>query len=115
MANKSRMHNSAAELAAAAKDATDRKYVLRLYVSGDSSRSRRALESIQKICREQLHGRYDLEVIDLREHPVLAKDEQVFAAPMLIKQLPSPLRRLVGDMSDVEKVLLGLDLRPKRE
>ncbi len=87
------------------------KYILRLYVTGMTSRSSQAIENIRKICEEYLTGRYDLEIIDIYQHPSLAKGEQILAAPTLIKRLPAPLRRLVGDLSNKERVLLGLDLR----
>ncbi len=87
------------------------KYVLRLYVTGTTSRSILALTNLKKICSEYLDGRYELEVIDLFQHPGLAKDEQIIAAPTLIKKLPLPFRRIIGDMSDKEKVLMGLDLK----
>ena len=86
------------------------KYILRLYISGASSRSAIALKNLKKICEENLEGRYELEVIDLFQKPVLAKDEQIIAAPTLIKELPLPFRRIIGDMSDKDKVLIGLDL-----
>ncbi len=97
------------EAAAAAADTT--RYVLRLYVTGLTPRSIIALESTKRTCEEFLKGRYDLEVIDLSKRPALAEGEQIIAAPTLIKKLPLPLRRLVGDLSDQERVLLGLDLR----
>lgn len=87
------------------------KYILRLYVTGSTSRSVLAITNLKKICREYLEGRYELEVIDLFQHPGLALDEQIIAAPTLIKQLPLPFRRIIGDMSNKEKVLLGLDLK----
>ena len=86
------------------------KYILRLYIAGASNRSAIALENLKKICEEYLEGRYELEVIYLFQHPVLAKDEQIIAAPTLIKKLPLPFRRIIGDMSDKDKVLTGLDL-----
>lgn len=86
------------------------KYILRLYISGASSRSAIALKNLKKICEEYLQGKYELEVIDLFRQPVLAKDEQIIAAPTLIKELPLPFRRIIGDMSDKDKVLIGLDL-----
>ncbi len=89
-------------------------YTLRLYVTGMTSHSSRAIENIQKICEEYLQGRYELEIVDIYQHPSLAQGEQIIAAPTLIKKLPTPLRRLVGDFSDKEKVLLGLDLRVKK-
>jgi circadian clock protein KaiB len=87
------------------------RYVLRLYVTGQTPKSVDAVTAIRSICRERLEGRYDLEVIDLRQHPQLARDEQITAVPLLVKQLPLPLRRLVGDLSDEDRVLQGLDLR----
>jgi circadian clock protein KaiB len=86
-------------------------HVLRLYVNRSTMQSKRAIENIKRVCEEHLHGRYDLEVIDICHHAGLARDEQIVAVPTLIKQLPSPLRRLVGDMSDLKQVLLGLDVR----
>lgn len=88
-------------------------YVLKLYISGMTPAATRAIENVRKICEEHLAGRYDLEIIDIYQQPVLAKGEQIFAAPTLIKKLPFPLRRLIGDMSQKERVLLGLDLRPR--
>ena len=91
------------------------KYVLRLYVAGLTPRSQTAIKNIKKICEEHLNGRYDLEVIDVYQQPVLAKGEQIIAAPTLIKKLPLPLRKFIGDLSDSERILLGLDLRTKKE
>jgi circadian clock protein KaiB len=88
-------------------------YVLRLYVAGLNSISLRAIENLKKICEENLQGRYELEVIDIYQQPVLARGEQIIAAPTLIKELPPPLRRFIGDLSQTEKILVGLDLRPK--
>jgi circadian clock protein KaiB len=89
--------------------ATER-YVLRLFVTGMTSRSAQAIKNLQAICDEYLDGRYDLDIIDIYQQPVLTQGEQIIAAPTLIKKLPLPMRRLVGDMSDRERVLLGLDL-----
>ncbi len=89
------------------------KYVLRLYVTGMTPKSTSAIQNIRKICEENLKGRYELEVIDIYQQPVLARDEQIIAAPTLVKKLPLPLRKLIGDMSNMERILLGLDLRPK--
>ena len=91
------------------------KYVLRLYVAGLTPRSQMAIKNIKKICEEHLKGRYDLEVIDVYQNPVLAKGEQIIAAPTLLRKLPLPLRRFIGDLSDSERILLGLDLRQKKE
>ena len=93
----------------------DRKYVLRLYVTGTTPRSVKAIRNIRRICDEYLKGAYDLEVIDIYQQPVLAKGEQIIAAPTLLKKLPLPLRRFIGDMSDTEKILLGLDFKPKKK
>ena len=92
---------------------SDEHYVLRLYVTGMTPRSTEAFASIKAICDERLQGRYELEVIDIYQHPQLAIDEQIIAVPTLVKKLPAPLRRLVGDLSNMERVLLGLDLRRK--
>jgi len=85
-------------------------YVLRLYVTGMTPRSTQALAAIRSLCDEHLAGRYDLEVIDIYQHPQRAVDDQVIAAPTLVKSLPMPLRRLIGDLSDTERVMIGLDL-----
>ena len=87
------------------------RYVLRLYVTGSTTRSADAVRAIQSLCHEHLEGRYELEVIDIQKHPQLACDEQIVAVPTLVKELPTPLRHLIGDLSNREKVLLGLDLR----
>ena len=87
------------------------KYLLRLYISRSTLKSKVAVENIQRVCEEHLKGRYDLEVIDIHDQAGLARDEQIIAVPTLIKRLPRPLQRLVGDMSDLDRVLLGLDLR----
>ena len=87
------------------------KYILRLYITGSTSRSTLAITNLKRICKEYLEGRYELEVIDLFQHPGLAKDEQIIAAPTLIKKLPLPFRRIIGDMSNEDKVLMGLDLK----
>lgn len=91
------------------------KYILRLYVTGMSPRSTMAIENVKKICDENLRGRYELEVIDVLQQPEYVKKEQLLAAPTLIKKLPLPLRRLIGDMSNKERVLVGLDLVPKSQ
>ncbi len=87
------------------------QYILKLYVTGHTPRSMEAIASIRSICEEHLAGRYELQVIDVYQQPQLAEGEQIIAAPTLIKLLPLPLRRMVGNMSNQEKVLLGLDLR----
>jgi circadian clock protein KaiB len=101
----------AGDLAAAARRPVSERYVLRLYVTGMTPRSTRAVENVRTICEEHLHGRYDLVVIDIYQQPTLAKGEQIVAAPTLVKKLPLPLRRVIGDLSNTDRVLLGLDLR----
>jgi circadian clock protein KaiB len=92
-------------------EADSDSWVLRLYVTGSTPQSVRAITNIKKICEEHLKGRYDLEVIDLYQKPNLAQGEQIIAVPTLLKKLPIPLRRIIGDMSNTERVLIGLDLR----
>lgn len=91
----------------------NQKYILRLYVTGLTPKSTRAINNLKRICEEHLKGRYDLEVIDIYQQPALAKGEQIVAAPTLIKKLPLPLRRFIGDLSDQDRVLFGLDLKEK--
>jgi circadian clock protein KaiB len=86
------------------------EYILRLYVTGSSPRSLKAVQNLKKICDEHLPDGYDLEVIDVGKNPTAARHEQIIAIPTLVKKLPEPLRRFVGDLSNTEKVLLGLDL-----
>ena len=87
-------------------------YVLKLYVTGTSPRTRQAIENLQRICEQELSGRYRLDIVDVLEQPQAAEDDRVLATPTLIKQLPLPLRRVIGDLSDREKVLFGLEVRP---
>lgn len=87
------------------------RYTLRLYVSGATRRSTRAIENLKRLCEQHLAGRYELEVIDIYQKPVLARDGEILAAPTLVKELPEPLRRLVGDLSDEARVLRALDIR----
>ena len=104
------IQKTAAKAAAATEE-----YLLRLYVAGTTPQSTRAILNIQQICEEHLDGRYHLEVIDIYQRPQLAKDEQIVAVPTLVKKLPAPLRRVIGNFSDAERVLVGLDLRPNGE
>jgi circadian clock protein KaiB len=105
-------HNAASahdflEEASAQEDA---RYILRLYITGHTPLSTKAIVRIRKICEEHLQGRYDLEVVDIAKNPTLAAGEQIVAAPTLIKKLPLPLRRFIGDMSNTDRILVGLDL-----
>nr|WP_303716172.1 circadian clock KaiB family protein [Methanoculleus marisnigri] len=96
-----------------ALEKTDARYILRLYVTGMTPRSQKAIENIKEISEEHLAGRYDLEVIDIYQQPERAQEAQVVATPTLIKQLPLPLRKLIGDMSDKDRVLIGLGIQKK--
>ena len=100
----------AADLVQPGSHSRQPKYVLRLYVSGSTLKSALAIENIKRICEQHLKNRYDLEVIDIYQQPSLAREEQIVAVPTLIKQSPPPVRRLIGDLSNVKKVLFGLDL-----
>lgn len=104
----------AEKLEEAARKSGETKYVLRLYIAGMTPKYNRAIENIRKICEDELKGRYELEIIDIYQQPELAADEQIIAAPTLIKKLPLPLRKVIGDLSDKERVVVGLDLRPKK-
>src|SRR5438552_5418816 len=87
-------------------------YLLKLYVTGTSPRTERAIANLRRICENDLGGQYELEIIDVLLRPQVAEDDKILATPTLIKQLPPPLRRVIGDLSDTEKVLLGLEVRP---
>jgi circadian clock protein KaiB len=108
-----REETSTAEFEKEAAGRDPAKYVLRLYVTGMTPKSTRAIANVQELCKKHLAGRYELEVIDIYQQPKLAKGEQIIAAPTLIKKLPLPLRRLIGDMSDTERFLVGIDLKAK--
>ncbi len=84
-----------------------------MYVAGQTPKSLAAFENLKKICEEHLKGRYRIEVLDLLEHPQLAKGDQIIALPTLVRKLPPPMRKIIGDLSDTERVLVGLDLRPR--
>ena len=103
--------NSAEAFEKASAKSKKERYQLRLYITGMTARSVEAVTAIKSICEEHLQGRYDLEVIDIHQHPALARDEQIVAVPTLVKKLPAPLRRLIGNLAATERVLLGLDLR----
>jgi circadian clock protein KaiB len=87
---------------------------LKLFVTGASSRTVTAIANLRRICEQELGGQYELEIIDVLEFPDLAEDEKILATPTLIKSLPLPLRRVIGDLSNTEKVLLGLEVQPQR-
>ena len=85
---------------------------LRLYVAGQTSKSMAAFSNLKKLCEEHLQGQYRIEVIDLLENPALAKGDQIFAIPTLVRKLPQPLKKIIGDLSNTERVLVGLEIRP---
>jgi circadian clock protein KaiB len=97
------------------EEATARKekYIIKLYITGMTPRSQQALRNLEKVCREYLEGNYELEVIDIYQQPQLAKGDQIIAVPTLIKKMPLPLRRLIGDLSQEDRIVLGLDLKSK--
>jgi len=90
------------------------RYVLRLYIAGNSPRSQVAVDNVRKVCDEHLKGRFDLEVIDIYQDNTMVPDDLVLAAPTLVRQLPLPLRRIIGDMTNKDRVLVGLDLIPRQ-
>ena len=104
--------DTAAFEAALAAHPVAEHYLLRLFVSGTTPRSAHAIQNIRAICEEKLQGRYELEVIDIYQHAEMAEPDQVVVTPTLVKKLPLPVRKLIGDLSDRERVLVGLDLRP---
>ncbi len=87
---------------------------LRLYVAGQTPKAVRAFSNLRKICEEHLQGRYSIEVIDLIENPALGRGDQILALPTLVRRLPTPIKQIIGDLSNTERVLVGLDLRPRR-
>ncbi len=91
----------------------DKHYNLRLYVAGQTPKSMTALANLKRICEEHLSGRYRIEIIDLLEHPQLAAGDQILAVPTLVRRLPEPLKRIIGNLSNMQRVLVGLDLRPE--
>jgi circadian clock protein KaiB len=86
---------------------------LRLYVAGQTDKSIRAISNLTRICKEHLHGRYSIEVIDLLERPQLAEGDQILAVPTLVRRLPEPIKKIIGDLSNEQRVLIGLDVRPR--
>ncbi len=111
------MGDSNEEFEQALREQKELPYVLTLYVTGLTPASSRAIHNLKEICERHLAGRYQLEVVDIYQHPQLASGEQILAAPTLIKELPLPMRRIIGDLSNTDRVLIGLDLsqRPVQE
>jgi circadian clock protein KaiB len=98
-----------------ASSAETRTYRLRLYVAGQTPKSVLALRNLEQICEEHLQGRYEIDVIDLLENPQLAQGDQILALPTLVRRLPEPIKKIIGDLSNKERVLVGLDLQERRE
>jgi circadian clock protein KaiB len=101
-------------ISALAEGRDDSRWELRLYVAGQTPKSLTAFANLKKLCEEHLAGRYRIEIIDLLQHPQLAAGDQIVAIPTLVRQLPPPLKKIIGDLSNTERVLVGLDLRPAR-
>jgi len=109
-----RVKKSIEKLAKIVEKLDPEKYVLSLYVTGMTPKSTRAIDNVQRICEKYMEGFYELKIIDIYQQPRLAKEEQIIATPTLIKKLPLPIRRLIGDMSDTERFLVGIDLKSKK-
>jgi circadian clock protein KaiB len=92
---------------------TDDKWILRLYIAGQTPKCNTAFNNLKKICEEQLKGKYKIEVIDLLENPKLSREHQILAVPTLVRKLPVPVRKIIGDLSNTERVLIGLDIQPR--
>ena len=101
--------------AAAASPAEENTWELRLYVAGQTQKSTTALANLKRYCEQHLSGRYSLEVIDLLQHPQLAEGDQILAIPTLVRKVPEPIRKIIGDLSNEEKVLVGLDIRSRSD
>jgi circadian clock protein KaiB len=102
--------NAAAAFEKALQDAKTTHYVLRLYVTGNTPHSAQAILNLRKLCEEHLAGRYELEVIDISQQPELARSDDIIATPTLVKRLPAPIRKIIGDLSVTRRVMVGLDL-----
>lgn len=103
------------EVSETAKNNKAEVYNLRLYVAGQTQKSMEAFENLKKIAEEYLHGRYKIEVIDLLKNPMLAAGDQILATPTLVRKLPPPIRKIIGDLSNTERVLVGLDIQPRKK
>ena len=107
------LQDASAAFEQALQEKEQEQYVLRLYVAGMTPNSQRAISNVQKICQEHLQGRFELDIIDIYQQPIFAKEGQIVAVPTLVKELPPPLRKFIGDLSQTERILAGLDLRRK--
>ena len=91
------------------------EFILKLYITGKTANSQKAVENLKNICEVELEGKYELQIIDVLESPQAAEDDKILATPTLIKQLPPPIRRIIGDLSDKDKLLVGLNIKSKEE
>lgn len=98
---------------ATAPQASDERFILKLYVAGQTARSQSAIDNLRRLCEEYLPGRYELQVVDLVQNPRLARTDQILAIPTLVRSLPTPIARIIGDLSDTEQLLMGLNLQRK--
>ena len=108
------MNNNSLSLLKKRNPAENELWILRLYVAGQSPKAITALKNLKKICEEKLDGKFTIEVIDLLENPQLGAEDQIFALPTLVRKLPVPVRKIIGDLSNTERVLVGLDIFPVR-
>ena len=108
------MKNTAARAKVKEASALPERFDLRLYIAGESERSRLAIRNLKKICETHMLGEYTIEVIDLLKNPGLARGDQIVAVPTLVRKLPEPMRKIIGDLSNEDRVLVGLDLRPRK-
>ncbi len=97
------------------KQEPNKQWMLRLYVAGQTPKAMTAFSNLEKICKEHLKGEYSIEVIDLLENPQLARGDQILAVPTLVRRLPPPLKKIIGDLSNTDRVLIGLDIKPKMD
>jgi circadian clock protein KaiB len=111
---KTRPRSQTPAAVAARKERASGEYLLRLYVAGQTPKSVAAFQNLRRICEEHLAGRYRIEVVDLLVNPALARGDQILALPAVVRQLPPPVKKIIGDFSSAERVLVGLDLRPIR-
>jgi circadian clock protein KaiB len=96
------------------KRRAQKEWELKIYVAGETDKSRAAIENLRRVCEEHLKGEYHIEVVDLVKNPQLAAEDQIFAVPTVIRKLPEPIKKLIGDLSATEKVIVGLDIKPKK-
>lgn len=109
-----KIYMASAKQSASVEKPDPNKWILRLYVAGQTHKCLTAFNNLKKICENELKGKYSIEVIDLLENPQLSREHQILAIPTLVRKLPVPVRKIIGDLSDTEKVLVGLDIKPRK-